>query len=157
MNIQTEINQSTDIRKGMLDNLSYKILKIANIIMLLTIVFHDADHVRQAMGWGYKIGISLWVINCSVYIPSLVAFLLTRQRRRSAAIVTCIGGLNVAIAFAKIHFLGSAVGIWGPWNKSFFVLGADAISWSVLAFTIVVGVGVSIAGAYVIGRLSATA
>ena len=145
-----------NVRKGQLDDLSRKILTIANIVMLLTIVLHDADHCRQAMNWGYTIGLSLWLINCLVYIPNLVALLLTHQRHRSAALVTCISGLIIAVAFAKVHLLGSTeLPIWGIWNKSFFVLGADAISWSILAFT--VGVGVGVAGAYVMGRLSATA
>jgi hypothetical protein len=55
--------------------------------------------------------------------------------------------------FVKVHLLGSAgLPIWGIWNKSFFELGADAISWSILALT----AGVGMAAAYVLGRLSAT-
>jgi len=64
-----------DVRKGPLDNLSYKILNSANSAMLLTIVIHDADHCRQAMNWGYTIGIYLWLVNCSVYIPNIAALL----------------------------------------------------------------------------------
>ena len=58
------------------------------------------------------------------------------------------------MTFAKVHLLGADIPVWGIWNKSFFVLGVDAISWSVLAFTVAVGIGVGVAGAYVVGRLS---
>lgn len=59
--------------------------------------------------------------------------------------------INTGISFSKIHLLGASVKVWGPWNKSFFALGADALSWSVLAITVIVGVGVAMAGMYVIG------
>lgn len=130
---------------------SIKILKIANIVMLLMVLFHDADHVRQAIGWGYRFTFSLLAINCIVYAPNLAAFLLSRQGRFSGAVWTCIGGINTGISFAKIHLLGASVKVWGPWNDSFFVLGADAFSWWILAVTVAVGVGVAMAGMYVIG------
>jgi hypothetical protein len=81
--------------------------------------------------------------------------LLARQGRYSGAIVTCIGGINTGVSFSKIHLLGASVKVWGPWNKSFFALGADAISWSVLAITVAVGVGVAMTAMYVIGMENA--
>lgn len=136
-------------RKISEDNI--RILKIANIVMLLIIVIHDSDHVRQAIGWGYRFTFALLAINCIVYVPNLVAFLLARQGRFSSAVVTCIGGINTGISFLKIHLLGASVKVWGPWNKSFFALGADALSWWILVITVAVGVGVAMAGMYVIG------
>jgi hypothetical protein len=156
MTEQLERNEEMDVRKGQLDDLSCKILTSVNIAMLLTIVFHDADHCRQAMNWGYTIPLSLWLVNCIVYLPNGVALFLTHQRRRSAALVTCLAGLLIAVAFAKVHLLGADIPVWGIWNRSFFVLGVDAISWSILAFTVAVGIGVGVAGAYVMGRLSIT-
>jgi hypothetical protein len=134
-----------------LESDSIKILKIANIVMLVMILIHDGDHIRQAIGWGYRFPIALLAINCIVYAPNLIALLLSRQGRFSGAVLTCIGGINTGISFAKIHLLGASVKVWGPWNESFFVLGADAISWWILVFTVVVGVGVAMAGMYVIG------
>lgn len=139
-------NMNRRIGKG-----SMKILKIANIVMLLMIVIHDTDHVRQAIGWGYHFTFAILAINCIVYAPSLVAFLLSRQGRFSGAIVTCIGGINTGVSFLKIHLLGASVKVWGPWNRSFFELGVDALSWWVLAITAAVGVGVAMTGIYVIG------
>lgn len=134
---------------------SIRVLKIANIVMLATIVVHDLDHVRQAVQWGYTFTFALLAVNCVVYAPNLVAFLLARQGRFSGAVWTCIGGLNTGISFAKIHLLGAAIPVWGPWNQSFFVLGADTLSWWVLTFTVVIGVGVALAGMYVVGGESA--
>lgn len=130
---------------------SIKILKIANIVMLIMVLIHDGDHIRQAMGWGYRFTFALLAINCIVYVPNLVAFLLARQGRYSGAIVTCIGGINTGMSFAKIHLLGASVKVWGPWNESFFALGVDAVSWTILAITVIVGVGVAMTGMYVIG------
>ena len=130
---------------------SIKILKIANIVMLLMILVHDGDHIRQALGWGYRFPIALLAVNCIVYAPNLIALLLSRQGRFSGALLTCVGGINTGFSFSKIHFLGASVKVWGPWNDSFFVLGADALSWSILAITVVVGVGVAMTGMYVIG------
>jgi phosphotransferase system glucose/maltose/N-acetylglucosamine-specific IIC component len=154
MRSQPERNEEMDVRKGPLDDLSSKILTSANSAMLLTIVFHDADHCRQAMNWGYTIPLAVWLVNCIVYLPNGVALLLTRQRRRSAALATCLAGLLIAVAFAKVHLLGADIPVWGIWNRSFFVLGVDTISWSILACTVAVGIGVGIAGVYVMGRLS---
>ncbi len=130
-----------------------RILKIANIIMLLMILIHDADHIRQAISWGYRFTFALLAVNCIVYMPNLIAFLLVRQGRFSGAVVTCIGGILVAVSFLKIHLLGAgAAKVWGPWNESFFVLGADALSWWILAITAAVGVGVAMTGMYVVGK-----
>jgi hypothetical protein len=128
-----------------------RILTITNIAMLLTILIHDGDHVRQAIGWGYSFPFSLLAVNCIVYMPNLVALLLSRHGRLSGAIVTCIGGINTACSFAKIHLLGTSNKVWGPWTKSFFELRVDAVSWWVLVVTILIGFLVAMAGMYVIG------
>ncbi len=140
--------------KPKLDEISYKILTIANIVMLLTILLHDGDHVRQAIHWHYTFTGFLLALNCIVYMPNLIALLLTRQRRYSGAIVTCIGGFNTAYSFAKIHLFGSPIKVWGIWNDSFFKLGADNLSWGILWFTVFIGAAVFFAGAYSLGRLN---
>jgi hypothetical protein len=137
-----------------LDQKGFKILLFANAIMILTIIVHDADHVRQAMGWSYRIGPTLWLINMLVYIPNGSALALTFLRRGSAAIATSAGSLLIAASFAETHLWRPSLQVWGIWNRSFFELGVDAISWSILAATIAVGVGSAIAGAYVAGALS---
>lgn len=142
---------SKNIMSKKINKESIKILKIANIVMLIMILIHDGDHIRQAIGWGYHFTFALLAVNCIVYLPNLVAFLLSRQGRFSGAVVTCIGGINTGISFAKIHLLGASLKVWGPWNDSFFVLDSDKLSWWVLAITVVVGVGVGMAGMYVIG------
>ncbi|MNP35948.1 hypothetical protein D3C76_1293030 [compost metagenome] len=136
---------------GKISKESIKILKIANIVMLLMIVIHDIDHIRQAIDWGYRFTFALLAVNCLVYLTNFIAFLLARQGRFSSAIVTCIGGINTAISFAKVHLLGPSIDVWGPWNATFFELGADAISWWILVITVAVGAGVAMAGMYVLG------
>lgn len=140
--------------KKMLDIKSKKILRNANVLMIATIIIHDSDHVRQALCLNYQIGLNLWLVNISVYVPSLVALFLIFKNKKSASIVTSVNGLLVAAAFAEVHLWRPTFKVWGLWNKNFFLLGADAISWSILAITIFVGVGVAMAGTYVCGRTS---
>ena len=65
----------------------------ANITMIAMIVIHDGDHVRQASNWCYTISAQLWLVNVSVYIPSLIALALL-WRGRGAAGATMIKGLR---------------------------------------------------------------
>ncbi|KRN29275.1 hypothetical protein IV38_GL000157 [Lactobacillus selangorensis] len=65
---------------------------------------------------------------------------------------TIISGPLIAVTFLKVHLLGAWLPVWGPWNRSFFALGADKISWSILALTAVVGVLVGMYSSFLFGR-----
>jgi hypothetical protein len=138
-----------------LDGKNARILIWANAIMLLVIFIHDADHIRQAINWNYTISSSLLLINSLVYIPNAAALALAAQRRGSAAILTSAGTLFLVASFAETHLWRPTLQVWGVWNKSFFELNVDAVSWVILAGTLAAGVGVAMAGAYVAGALSA--
>lgn len=122
----------------------------SNLAMIAMIAIHDADHVRQASNWCYTITVQLWLVNISVYLPSLIALALL-WRGRGAAIATMINGLLVAAAFAEVHLWRPSIAVWGLWNDNFFRLGADRISWTILALTVLVGALVTAAGAYALG------
>ncbi len=127
---------------------------MADICLLAMIVVHDADHVRQAVNWCYTIPLSVWIVNVLVYVPGLLSLWLAWHWRTIAALATCVSGVLIAVAFAKVHLWKPFLPVWGIWNESFLVLGVDAISWSILTLTVLVGVGVSLAGAFVAGRIS---
>jgi preprotein translocase subunit SecG len=127
-----------------------KIIFWANIAMIAMIVIHDTDHVRQAANWCYTISAQLWLVNVSVYVPSLIALALLR-RGKGAGIATMINGLLVGAAFSEVHLWRPSIPVWGIWNDNFFILGADRISWTILALTVLVGALVSAAGAYALG------
>lgn len=152
--IQSEASSIVNKKTKLLDDKDYKVLMIANIVMFISILIHDADHVRQAINWGYTIPLALWCFNITVYVPTTLALFLTKNRFSSASTVTCITALAVAIAFGRVHLLGSSHSIWGIWTKSYFELGADMISWINLAYIVGVGVFVSITGAIIRRRLS---
>ncbi|MDY0779838.1 hypothetical protein [Tenacibaculum sp. IB213877] len=118
------------------------------------IVIHDSDHIRQAICWNYKIPLSVWLVNISVYTPSIIGLYFVYKKYNLATTTTIINGLLVAVAFAKVHLWKPTIPVWGIWNKNFFLLGVDAISWTVLVVTILVGIGVSMSGVYVKGRQS---
>ena len=122
--------------------------------MIAMIIINDADHVRQASCWDYTIPLLVWLVNISVYKPSIIALYLTRKNKNSAALATVVNGLLVAAAFSEVHLWRPTFPVWGIWNSNFFQLGADSISWTVLAVTVFVGVGVSLTGNYVRGRMS---
>lgn len=126
-------------------------LMVVNIIMICSILIHDGDHVRQAFMWSYSIPVSLLVLNLVVYLPTAIAIFLTKTRRFSATLVTAFGGLNTAIAFAKVHLLGAASGLWGIWNEPYVDLGVDWLSWVILAEVVFIGIAVACAGMYYCG------
>lgn len=123
----------------------------ANLSMIAMVVIHDVDHVRQAANWCYTIGLGLWLVNISVYVPSLIALLLLWRGWRGAGVVTMVNGLLVGAAFSEVHLWRPSIPVWGIWNDNFFILGADWISWTILACTVVVGALVTAAGAYALG------
>ncbi|HEQ3521871.1 TPA: hypothetical protein VGS91_004881 [Citrobacter freundii] len=137
-----------------LDTKTRTALIVANIVMLLAITIHDADHIRQASNWCYTITATLWFINVVVYLPSLAALVLSLRRHRLAAIATSTSALLIAILFAKVHLWKPTFNVWGIWNSTFFQLGADWISWSVLALLVLAGVEVAMTGTWVMGRVS---
>ena len=114
---------------------------ISALIILLSILLHDGDHIRQALNWGYSIPLSLLVLNLTVYIFPAVSIFLIKLRRMSSTLVTAIGGVFTTVGFLTIHLRGAASGLWGVWNYSYFELikgvtwngvyyqGVDWISW----------------------------
>jgi hypothetical protein len=127
----------------------------ANMAMIAMVVIHDTDHVRQAANWCYTIGLDLWLVNISVYVPSLVALALSWRSPRGAGVATMVNGLLVGAAFSEVHLWRPSIPVWGIWNDNFFVLGADRISWTILAATVLVGALVAAAGAYAMGLQAA--
>ena len=63
-------------RSEVLSTRARKTILWANIAMIAMIVIHDSDHVRQAANWCYTISAQLWLVNVSVYVPSLIALAL---------------------------------------------------------------------------------
>lgn len=127
------------------------LLIAANLIMIGMIVIHDADHLRQAANLCYTIGLQLWLVNISVYVPSLIGLALALGKAPAAAIVTCVNGVLVGAAFAEVHLWRPTIPVWGLWNSNFFVLDVDWVSWTILALTVLVGVLVAMIGAYAAG------
>lgn len=138
-----------------LDAHAYRALIIINAVLLLGILVHDGDHIRQAVTWGYTIPVSLLAINLSVYVPSAVSIFLTRLKRPSACIVTGCSGILVALAFAKVHLFGASNGLWGIWNDSYFLLNVDTLSWAMLWQIVLIGIITGCASFYQYGRLRA--
>lgn len=118
-----------------------KTLTTCAVIMLIAILIHDGDHIRQAYKWTYSIPLSLWALNLTVYVLPVVSLFLARSRRFSALLVTGIAGIFTSASFLIIHLCGSASGLWGVWNFSYFALiegvtyngvfyqGVDTLSW----------------------------
>ena len=137
-------------RSEVLSTRARKTILWANIAMIAMIAIHDSDHVRQAANWCYTISAQLWLVNVSVYVPSLIALALL-WRGKGAGVATMINGLLVGAAFSEVHLWRPSIPVWGIWNDNFFILGVDWISWTILALTVLVGALVSAAGAYALG------
>ena len=131
----------TKIMNAKVDEKVCKILFGAAILMLVSVLMHDGDHIRQAINWGYSIPFSLLVLNLVVYIMPVVSIFLIKMQRMSATLVTAFAGVFTTVGFLVLHLCGSASGLWGVWNYSYFQLiqgvtydgvfyqGVDWISW----------------------------
>ncbi|AEB06589.1 hypothetical protein Corgl_0471 [Coriobacterium glomerans PW2] len=124
-----------------LDEKTARTLAHCMIAILAAALLHDADHIRQAINWGYIIPLSVWGVNLTVYVLPAIAIFLIKMRRISAGVVTTIAGLYITVSFLMLHLLGSFTGAWGVWNNSYPALmkgvmydgvwfqGVDWISW----------------------------
>lgn len=123
-----------------------------DLALLIMITIHDFDHMRQAMNWGYTFTLLVLLVNLLVYLPGLLAIYLIGQKKYSGIIATIISGPLIALSFLKIHLFGAWLPVWGPWNKSFFALHVDELSWGILILTAIVGVIVAMIGTYFLGK-----
>ena len=62
-----------------LDAKTIKTITVCAIVMVIAVLIHDGDHIRQALNWGYSIPISLWVLNLTVYVLPVVTLFLARK------------------------------------------------------------------------------
>jgi hypothetical protein len=53
-----------------------RLLIVSNVLMIVTLVVHDLDHVRQAANWNYDIPTYLWALVLLTYMPSGMSLLL---------------------------------------------------------------------------------
>lgn len=132
-----------------LDAKTTKTMVICAVIMLVSVLIHDGDHIRQAVNWGYTIPLSLWALNLIVYVLPVVSLFLARSRRMSTTLVSALGGIVTSLSFVVLHCFGSSSGLnWGIWNFTYFELiegvwydtgngmqfyqGVDTLSWILL-------------------------
>ena len=59
-----------------LDAAVIKTVTTCAIVMIVAVLIHDGDHIRQALNWGYSIPLSLWVLNLTVYVLPVVTLFL---------------------------------------------------------------------------------
>ena len=64
-----------------LDAAVIKTVTTCAIVMIVAVLIHDGDHIRQALNWGYSIPLSLWVLNLTVYVLPVVTLFLARSGR----------------------------------------------------------------------------
>lgn len=127
-----------------LDEKTAHTMFVCGIIMVIAVLIHDGDHIRQALNWGYHIPLAIWALNLTVYIFPVITIFLAKSRRMSATLVGAIGGIFTPASFLGLHLFGSATGLWGVWNFSYFALmkgveyqgnfyqGVDWLSWVLL-------------------------
>lgn len=106
-----------------LDAKTTKTMVICAVIMLVSVLIHDGDHIRQAVNWGYTIPLSLWALNLIVYVLPVVSIFLAKSRRMSATLVSALRGIVTSLSFVVLHCFGSSSGLnWGIWNFTYLSL-----------------------------------
>ena len=82
-----------------LDAAVIKTVTTCAIVMIVAVLIHDGDHIRQALNWGYSIPLSLWVLNLTVYVLPVVTLFLARSGRPSATLVGAVAGVFTTASF----------------------------------------------------------
>jgi hypothetical protein len=107
-----------------------------NIIAIVSMAIHDADHVRQAMDMNYTIPIHVAALLLSAYIPLFASIWWAAHRRlvwatTATAVVT--GGVLLLLSFVHLvgveHIWEPLGAVFGMWGVSYWKMGVDAVSW----------------------------
>lgn len=102
-----------------LDDETAAVLEKWNLVILGAALLHDADHIRQAIRWRYKIPMQLWIINLAVYVLPTVAEFLLKNKRTSSFLTVAANGIVTSAAFLKVHLFKPTTDIWGAWNYNY--------------------------------------
>ena len=97
-----------------LDDETAAVLEKWNLVILGAALLHDADHIRQAIRWRYKIPMQLWIINLAVYVLPTVAEFLLKNKRASSFLTVAANGIVTSAAFLKVHLFKPTTDIWVP-------------------------------------------
>ena len=107
-----------------------------NIIAIVSMAIHDADHVRQAINTNYIMPIHVAAMLLSAYIPLFASIWWATHRRllwATTATTLVTGGVLLLLSF--VHLVGVAR-IWAPlgdvfgmWGMSYWEMRVDAVSW----------------------------
>jgi len=97
-----------------------------NVIAIVSMAIHDADHVRQAIHMHYTIPIHVAAMLLSAYIPLFASIWWAAHRRllwatTATAVVT--GGVLLLLSFVHL------VGVEHMWGASYWKMGVDTVSW----------------------------
>ena len=76
-----------------LDAKTVHTMLVCGIVMVIAVLLHDGDHIRQALNWGYHIPLAIWALNLTVYVFPVVTIFLAKSSRMSATLVGAIGGI----------------------------------------------------------------
>ena len=107
-----------------------------NIIAIVSMAIHDADHVRQAIDMNYAIPVHVAAMLLSAYIPLFASiWWATHRRLLWATTATALVTGRVLLLLSFVHLVGVAR-IWAPlgdvfgmWGMSYWEMRVDAVSW----------------------------
>jgi hypothetical protein len=107
-----------------------------NIIAIISMAIHDADHVRQAINMNYIMPIHVAAMLLSAYIPLFASiWWATHHRLLWATTATALVTGGVLLILGIVHLVGVAW-IWAPlgdmfgmWGMSYWDMRVDGVSW----------------------------
>jgi hypothetical protein len=114
----------------------------ANVLLLLLVLLHDADHIRVA---GDDVPAPLWLLNPLTYVPTIVSLVLARRGDRLAPAATAISAALWVVGFAWVHLLGAG-SFWGPFAEPYTESDPGALTW-IAFFLPMLGAALAIAAA----------
>ena len=121
------------------DRLRLRLVTV-NAAVLVALVLHDLDHLRQASGADYDIPVRLFAGNAAVYVPTLVALALSWRLGRRAREWTIVSAALWLVGFIVVHLIGAGA-YYGYWATPYPRLGVDALSWLLYAIPVATFLG----------------
>jgi hypothetical protein len=109
---------------------------LINVVAIVSMAIHDADHVRQARDMHYTMPIQVAVLLLSAYIPLFASIWWATHRRllwATSATAVVTGGVLLLLSF--VHLVGvekvwEPLGdVFGMWGASYWDMRVDALSW----------------------------
>lgn len=121
-----------------------RILPLLGVALVVVVLMHDLDHVRQ----GRSLDAAVTAVGLVGLMAVLFSLALAVLRHRWAPAVSSVVGFGTAIGFVVVHIAPR----WSAISDPYPDLPVDALSWASVAASVVIALAVGLAGVVGLSR-----